>query len=182
MNLDFSAEPLFSWYVVFLALSGIITLGLGVGGPGVKVGLRILNILVGIGFLGYAFYLAFVFEGGTYTIFFKAFIAPVLLIVATVKAIVERGNKKAEQPAAPMAGYNPNVPYNPNAPQQAPFNPNAAAPQAPGAPAQPQAWQPAAPAAPVAPQGAAPYQPGVPAQPVADNPYAQPTPPHQPGA
>ncbi|MFE7595362.1 hypothetical protein ACFU6K_38790 [Kitasatospora sp. NPDC057512] len=193
-NLDFSAEPLFSWYVVLLALSGAIMVPLGVVGAGMKVGLRILNIVIGLGFLGYAYYLAFVFEGGTYTIFFKVFIVPLAMIVASVKALVERSNAKKQpaqaaapfDPNAPQGAFNPNAPFNPAAAQQAPFNPNA--PQAPFNPQAPYAPQPGAPVpppagAPVPPapaQGASPYQPGVPPQPVADNPYAQPQPPQHP--
>ncbi|WBP88506.1 hypothetical protein [Kitasatospora cathayae] len=165
-NLDFSAEPLFSWYVVLLALSGLIMLVLGVLPlGGLKVGLRIFNVLFGLGFLGYAYYLAFVFEGGEYFLFFKAFILPVGMIVASVKAIVDRSNAK-NRPTPPVGPYNPNAPYGPNAAQQGAFNPYA---QQPGQP--------------VPPQGAAPYQPGVPTQPVTDNPYAQPgqpQPPQQP--
>ncbi|WP_416873577.1 hypothetical protein [Kitasatospora sp. SC0581] len=187
-NLDFSAEPLFSWYVVLLALSGAIMVALGVAAGGLKVGLRILNLVLGLAFLGYAYYLAFVFEGGTYTIFFKAFILPVGMIVASVKALVERSNAKKQpaqaaapfDPNAPQGAFNPNAPFNPNAAQQAPFNPNA--PQAPYA-AQPGAPVPPPAGAPVPPApapGASPYQPGVPPQPVADNPYAQPQPPQHP--
>ncbi|MFJ9457148.1 hypothetical protein ACIRST_18925 [Kitasatospora sp. NPDC101447] len=160
-NLDFSAEPLFSWYVVLLALSGVLMLLLGAFAGGLKVGLRILNVVVALGFLGYAYYLAFVFEGGTYYIFFKVFILPVALIAGSVKAIVERSNAK-NQPAPQAVAFNPNAP-------QAPFNPNA--PQAPFNPNAPQ---------PGVPQAATPYPPGVPPQPVADNPYAQPAPPAQP--
>jgi hypothetical protein len=165
-NLDFSAEPLFSWYVVLLALSGAIMLVLGAIGGGTKAGLRILNVLFGLGFLGYAYYLAFVFKGTEYILFFKAFILPVAMIVASVKAIVERSNAKNRPTAPPVGAYGPNAPYNPNA-QQAPFNPNA--PYQPGQSVPPQGAAPAA-----------PYQPGVPSQPVADNPYAQPQPPQQP--
>ncbi|MFJ8626822.1 hypothetical protein ACIRD3_28840 [Kitasatospora sp. NPDC093550] len=177
-NLDFSAEPLFSWYAVLLAISGVLMVGLGAVAGGLKAGLRVLNVIIGLGFLGYAYYLVFVFEGGTYYIFFKVFILPIAMIVYSVKAIVERSNAKQQTPAQ-AAAFNPNAPqapYNPNAPQ-APYNPNA--PQ-PGAPVPPQAGGPVPPAA---PQGAAPYQPGVPPQPVADNPYAQPgqpQPPQQP--
>ncbi|WP_316523783.1 hypothetical protein [Kitasatospora brasiliensis] len=202
MNLDFSAEPLFSWYVVLLAISGVIMVVFGAAIGGLKVGLRLLNVIIGLGFLGYAYYLAFVFEGGTYTIFFKVFIVPVLAIVASVKALTERGNAKKQQPAqaaafdpnAPQGAFNPGAPFNPNAPQapfnpnapqapQAPFNPNA--PQAPQAPFAPQPGAPVPPVAPqaappVPPQGASPYQPGVAPQPVADNPYAQPQPPQNP--
>ncbi|MGA5820500.1 hypothetical protein ACPC54_21855 [Kitasatospora sp. NPDC094028] len=163
-NLDFSAEPLFSWYVVALAVSGILLLGLGAFAFGVKFLPRILAIAAGLGLLYYAYYMTFVFEGGTYTLYYKLFVLPVLLIVYMVKAIVERSNAKTkgQQAAQQMAPFNPNAPqapYNPNAPQ-APYNPN------------------------VPPQQAAPFappagQPGVPAQPVADNPYAQPVPPAQ---
>ncbi|MGW3227879.1 hypothetical protein [Kitasatospora sp. NPDC001095] len=186
-NLDFSAEPLFSWYVVLLALSGVIMVALGAASGGLKVGLRILNVVIGLGLLGYAYYLAFVFEGGTYTIFFKVFILPIGMIVASVKAIVERSNAKQQparaaapfDPNAPQGAFNPGAPFNPNAPQ-APFNP--------GAPQAPYAQQPGASVPPVAPQaappaqpqGGSPYQPGVPPQPVADNPYAQPQPPQNP--
>ncbi|MEU6966844.1 hypothetical protein AB0A71_03685 [Kitasatospora aureofaciens] len=171
-NLDFSAEPLFSWYVVLLAFSGIIMVVLGVLPlRGLKVGLRILNVVVGVAFAGYAYYLAFVFEGGTYRIFFQALILPFAMIVATVKAVVERSNEK-NRPTPPAGAYNPNAPYAPGAAQPAAFNPNA--PVAAVAP------QPGQPGQPVPPQGASPYQPGAPAQPVADNPYAQPQPPQQP--
>ncbi|MEU4117655.1 hypothetical protein AB0F71_24545 [Kitasatospora sp. NPDC028055] len=176
-NLDFSNEPGFSWYVVLLALSGTIMLVLGVLPlRGLKVGMRILNIAIGLAFAGYAYYLAFVFEGGTYRIFFQALILPIAMIVTTVKAVVERSNAK-NAPQQPVTPYTPHAPYNPNAPQ-APYNPNAAAPQA--AAFNPNAPQAGQPGQPVAPQGAVPNQPSAPAQPVADNPYAQPQPPQQP--
>ncbi|MET8623239.1 hypothetical protein ABZW30_05675 [Kitasatospora sp. NPDC004669] len=177
-NLDFSAEPLFSWYVVVLAFSGISMLVFGaLPIAGLKVGLRIVSILVGLGFLGYAYYLAFVFEGGTYTVYYKLFLVPIAVIAALVKEIVDRGKARKRPPTPPVgthspnAAYDPNAPYGPNTPynpgaQQAPFNSNA--PQ---------------PSRPVPPQGAVPappYQPGVPSQPVADNPYAQPQPPQHP--
>ncbi|MEU3574747.1 hypothetical protein AB0E96_41055, partial [Kitasatospora sp. NPDC036755] len=154
-NLDFSVEPLFSWYVVLLALSGVIMVALGAAAGGLKVGLRILNVVLGLGFLGYAYYLAFVFEGGTYYIFFKVFILPVGMIVASVKALVERGNAKKQpaqaaagfDPGAPQGSFNPGAPFNPNAPQ-APYNPNA--PQAPYNPNAPYAAQPGAPVPPPA--------------------------------
>ncbi|MFD8706360.1 hypothetical protein ACFV1W_27775 [Kitasatospora sp. NPDC059648] len=180
-NLDFSADPMFSWYVVLLAFSGITMVVLGVLPlRGLKAGLRIINIVIGIAFAGYAYYLAFDFEGTTYRIFYQALILPVAMIVATVKAVVERSNEK-NRPTPPAGAYDPNAPYSPaaaHAPgtaQPAAFNPNA--PVAPNVPVSPVAAQ-AGPSVP--PQGASPYQPGAPAQPVADNPYAQPQPPQQP--
>ncbi|MFH8382719.1 hypothetical protein ACH4E7_17475 [Kitasatospora sp. NPDC018058] len=193
-NLDFSAEPLFSWYVVALAFSGVSILVFGaLPIAGLKVVLRIVSILAGLGLLGYAYYLAFVFEGGTYTLYYKIFVVPIAVIALLVKEIVDRG-KATKRPQTPPVGmYDPNAqqaPFNPNA-QQAPFNPNAQ--QAPSDPNAPQPRQPVPPqgAVPVPPvpvppvpaQGAvpgSPYQPGVPAQPVADNPYAQPTQPQPP--
>ncbi|MFF7587120.1 hypothetical protein ACFZCK_06435 [Kitasatospora purpeofusca] len=152
MNLDFDVDPLFSWYVVLLAFSGIALLVIGaVNVGGLKAGWRVLNVLVGLGFAGYAYYLAFVFEGGTYAIFFKAFILPVLLIINAVKAAVTR----SQAPAAPAA-----PPYQPNAqypPQGAPYPQGGQYPQ-------PSPYQ-AAPAAPYqAAAPAAPYQPPAPPQ------------------
>ncbi|MFB8241334.1 hypothetical protein ACFC58_32850 [Kitasatospora purpeofusca] len=160
MNLDFDVDPLFSWYVVLLAVSGIALLVIGaVNLGGLKFGWRALNVLVGLGFTGYAYYLAFVFDGSTYTIFFKAFILPVLLIINAVKALVTRSQTPAA-PAAPAAApYQPNAQY-PQYPQQgAPYPPGGQYPQQ-GAPyQQPSPYQAAAPAAP-----AAPYQPPAPPQ------------------
>ncbi|MET9399615.1 hypothetical protein [Kitasatospora sp. NPDC002965] len=159
MNFDFDAEPLFSWYVVLLAVSGIAMVVLGaINLGGVKLGWRILNIVAGIAFVGYAYYLGFVFEGGEYRIFFQAFILPVVLIANSVKALAERSNATAPQPLpvpnAPQ--YNPNArqhqaaPYPPAAPYQQPYQ--QASPQQ-----QAQPYQPAAPY-----QQAAPYQPAQP--------------------
>ncbi|MFE2106769.1 hypothetical protein ACFXAF_12990 [Kitasatospora sp. NPDC059463] len=147
MNLDFDAEPLFSWYVVLLAVSGIALLVIGaVNLGGLKIGWRILNVLAGLGFTGYAYYLAFVFEGGSYTLFFKAFILPVALIANAVKALVSRSETPAAPPAPAASPYQPDAQY----PQQggqyppaAPYQPQAAqyppAPQAPAPAPAPQA-------------------------------------------
>ncbi|KOV25803.1 hypothetical protein ADK60_22525 [Streptomyces sp. XY431] len=151
-----------------LAVSGIALLVIGaVNLGGLKAGWRFLNVLVGIGFAGYAYYLAFVFEGASYVIFFKAFILPVLLIINAVKAMVTR----SQTPAAPAApAYQPNVQY----PQQGGQYPpggqypqqGAQYPQG-GQYPQPSPYQAAAPAAPyqAAPAApAAPYQPPAPPQ------------------
>ncbi|MGZ6776178.1 MAG: hypothetical protein ACXVGD_16735, partial [Blastococcus sp.] len=98
MNIDFQADPGFSAYVVLLMVSGIAMLVLA--SPTVKrstTGLRALNALFGVGFLGYGFYLAFLFHGGGYLIFFKAFILPVLLILRTIRSA--RASRSQELPA-----------------------------------------------------------------------------------
>ncbi|WP_052708727.1 hypothetical protein [Streptomyces sp. NRRL S-495] len=158
MNLDFDVDPLFSWYVVLLAVSGIALLVIGaVNLGGLKAGWRFLNVLVGIGFAGYAYYLAFVFEGASYVIFFKAFILPVLLIINAVKAMVTR----SQTPAAPAA-----PPYQPNAqyPQGGQYPQQGAQYPQGGQYPQPSPYQAAAPAAPYQATPAAPYQPPAPPQ------------------
>lgn len=101
MNIDFSAAPGFSAYVLLLMFSGIAMVVLA--SPAVKrstLPLRILNTVVGLGFFGYGFYLAFLFDGGEYWMFAKAFVLPVVLALRTVQAA------RARSKAAP-AGSDP---------------------------------------------------------------------------
>ncbi|GAA2840086.1 hypothetical protein RMN57_16200 [Kitasatospora sp. CM 4170] len=145
MNLDFSAEPLFSWYVVLLAVSGIAMVVLGAVSGSLSGGWRAVNVIAGLAFAGYAYYLAFVFEGGEYRLFFQAFILPVVLIANSVKALMAR-SAPAPQPVPSAVPYNPNAPYQGTAPYQGavPYNPNApqgAQPVPPQAAAQPPAPQ-----------------------------------------
>jgi hypothetical protein len=110
VNLDFSAEPLFSWYVVLLLISGVAMTAIGAASfGGLSTGWRVFNVLAGVGFVGYGIYLGFIFEGGSYIIFFKAFILPVVMIVNFVRSIGAR-DKAAAGP----------VPPPPPAPVQAP--------------------------------------------------------------
>lgn len=88
MNIDFSADPTFSWYVVLLALSGIVMLALAAIGGGQSAGERLLNLLFGVGFLGYGVYLGFIFDGGEYMMFFYAFVLPVLMLVKFVRTLL----------------------------------------------------------------------------------------------
>ncbi|MFC4911414.1 hypothetical protein [Actinomadura gamaensis] len=88
MNLDFSAEPTFSWYVVMLAVSGIGTLLATVFVRGTRPRDRVLGGIIALAMVGYAFYLTFIFSGGTYHIFFYVFILPILFIVQAMKAAV----------------------------------------------------------------------------------------------
>jgi hypothetical protein len=98
MNIDFDAAPGFSAYVLLLMFSGVAMIIMA--SPTVKHstnGLRALNGLFGVGFLGYGFYLAFLFDGGGYLIFFKAFILPVLLLIRTVRTA--RASRSPQLPA-----------------------------------------------------------------------------------
>ncbi len=88
MNLDFGAEPLFSWYVVLLCLSGIAMFVLSaIGRSGQSTGVRAFTALVGAAFLGYGVYLGFIFDGGSYLLIFKAFILPAILLFNFIRAI-----------------------------------------------------------------------------------------------
>jgi hypothetical protein len=81
-----SSDTGFLLYVGLLAISGALLIVMGVSGFGRQsVGLRVLDVLFGLGFLGYAFYLFFIFDGGTYTVFFYAFIVPILLVVRAIR-------------------------------------------------------------------------------------------------
>lgn len=85
-NLDFTNNAGFSWYCILLLVSGIALVVMGPV-PGLNKGTRVLNLVFGLGFLGYGIYLTFFFDGGSYFIFFKAFIAPVVLIVNTIREV-----------------------------------------------------------------------------------------------
>jgi hypothetical protein len=104
LNFDFSAQPLFSWYVVLLLISGVVMVGIGaVNLGGLSTGWRIFNAIAGVGFIGYGIYLGFFFEGVSYIIFFKAFIVPVVAIVNFVRSLGARTTTGAmPQPAGPV--------------------------------------------------------------------------------
>lgn len=106
MNLDFSADPLFSWYVVLLLISGVVMFGLGcTSSARQSTGWRVFNVLAGLGFVGYGIYLGFIFEGGSYIIFFKAFILPVVVIVNFFRSLAARRQAAPVPPApAPQPG------------------------------------------------------------------------------
>ncbi|CND64621.1 Uncharacterised protein [Mycobacterium tuberculosis] len=87
MNIDFSADATFSWYVVFLLVSGIVMLAMAAIGAGQSGGERLLNLAFGVGFVGYAVYLGFIFDGGEYFMFFYAFILPVLMLFRFVRTM-----------------------------------------------------------------------------------------------
>jgi hypothetical protein len=88
-NIDFTNEAGFSWYCVLLIGSGVAMLAISPLRRQTNVG-KIANLIFGAGFCCYGFYLVFIFHGGTYIVFFKAFILPVVLIVNTVKSIATR--------------------------------------------------------------------------------------------
>ncbi|MFF2267788.1 hypothetical protein ACFVSK_17515 [Cellulosimicrobium cellulans] len=97
------SDSVFLLYVGLLALAGIIQLviaGIGFGASGAT---RLLSGAFGLGFLGYAIYLAFFFAGGSFAMFWYAFVAPVAMIAQVVK---NRRERQATQPA-PVATQPP---------------------------------------------------------------------------
>jgi hypothetical protein len=81
-------------YIGLLALSGVILLVVGATGLGLKsTGQRVLNLVLGVAFLGYAVYiLGFTEEGDTIIIAWYVFVVPVLLVINVVKALRARSN------------------------------------------------------------------------------------------
>jgi hypothetical protein len=92
---------MFTVYPILLLISGVLLIVLGAAIPGQTSTQRVLNLLFGVAFFGYGFYLEFLFQGGTYFVFYYAFIVPILMIVRTVQA----RKAAAQQTAARQAAY-----------------------------------------------------------------------------
>ena len=114
------SDGTFYGYIFLLALSGIILSVLAVGGFGQSVLARVLDGIFGVIFLGYAFYLLFIFDGGEVRILFYAFVVPIFAIVQVVKA------RKARREQTSAAAFAPHAPV-----QQAPYGQADSTPQAP---------------------------------------------------
>ena len=118
------SDGAFLGYILLLTLSGILLLALGAGGFGQSVGARLVDGLFGIVFLGYAFYLFFVFDGGEVAILFYAFIVPVVAVIQAVKAYRTRrasatGGHAPFVAGPPLPGQAPH-PFGQPQPGQAP--------------------------------------------------------------
>ena len=70
---------MFNWYVGLLAVSGIAMLAMASVRHGRGSATRSINAVLGTVYLCYSCYLAFFFDGGSYLIFFQAFIVPIVL-------------------------------------------------------------------------------------------------------
>ena len=157
-----TSDTLFNVYWIALIASGVMMLAIaGTGFGGVTTGERAINGAFGLAFLGYGLYLGFLFEGGSYLIFFKAFIVPVLLIANAIRNAVTHRKPQAAPPP-PMQGYPtqqpPVYPQGPAQPQGPAYAQPPAYPQPPYAqPPYPQAPYGQAPYPPVGPPPAAPH-------------------------
>jgi len=100
-NIDFSLDKTFSAYVVALVVAGVLSLVLAALMKNQKASERFWVGLVGAGFLGYGVYLGWIFDGGTYRLFWYAFILPVFLIFNLFKP--DRDEVAPEAAATPAA-------------------------------------------------------------------------------
>ena len=111
MNIDFSADPTFSAYVLLLMFSGIVLVVMA--SPVVKrstLPLRLLNGVLGLAFFGYGFYLTFLFDGGSYLLLFKAFLLPAVLVLRTIQRAVV-GRRPVAPPVPPHVAAGTPAPY-----------------------------------------------------------------------
>jgi hypothetical protein len=140
VNLDFGLDPVFSWYVVLLCISGVVMVGMAaVKSADQSSGSRALSVLAGLAFLGYGIYLGFIFDGGSYMMFFQAFILPVLLVFNFIRSVVAKPTPPQPYQGAHAQQYQAIPPQQqyPNAPVQGQPQPYAAEPTQPY-PSQPQ--------------------------------------------
>jgi hypothetical protein len=88
---------MFNVYVLFLIGSGIALLVMGFTRAAYARRRRVVNLIFGAGFLLYGLYLLLLFQGGSYVMFYYAFVVPVLLIVQFFR---DRAAAKAAATAA----------------------------------------------------------------------------------
>jgi hypothetical protein len=79
-------------YIGLLCVSGLIAIAIGAVGFGLtSVGQRVLNVVIGLAFVGYGLYLL-IGEPETVYIIWYVFIVPIVLIINVIKAARARSN------------------------------------------------------------------------------------------
>jgi hypothetical protein len=79
-------------YIALLCISGLIAIAIGAIGFGLKSTFqRVLNIVLGVGFIGYAAYLL-IGQPDTVFVLWYVFIIPIILIINVVKAARARSS------------------------------------------------------------------------------------------
>lgn len=80
------SDSTFLFYILALAVAGLVLVALAAANFGGQSSvMRFINAAIGLGFLGYAVYLFFIFDGGSFALFYYPFILPVLLIIQAVR-------------------------------------------------------------------------------------------------
>jgi hypothetical protein len=112
VNIDFHRHAVFSGYVLLLILSGLIMIGSVVRARRASRAGRLVSALLGTGFLGYGLYLAIIFGGGHYVVFYQAFGPPLPLIVLMVTRWRARPALRTLAPPVPQqqTGAKPSYP------------------------------------------------------------------------
>jgi fatty acid desaturase len=105
------SDGTFDLYLVALTVSGLLLVILAIGGFFKETrGSRLFSGLIGAAFLGYAFYLFFIFTGGTVWMSYYVFIVPVLVIMNIVRSRKEKTLQDARaNHAAEATGWNMNA-------------------------------------------------------------------------
>lgn len=93
--MDAPAAAFFA-YCALLVCSGLLTLAIALLPVPQHPVARVVGAGFGLAFLGYAVYLLFFFTGGTFALFFWAFIVPFMSVAHVVRA---RRRRPAPDPA-----------------------------------------------------------------------------------
>jgi hypothetical protein len=102
-----------------LGIAGLILLFMGIAGFGATAGSRVLSVVVGVVFLAYGVYLAFIFDGGKYWITYYVYVLPLVVIYNAIRsAKASRDAAKQQQQQPPQYPQQP-----PQYPQQPPQQP-----------------------------------------------------------
>lgn len=90
------SEGTFQAYVIALGVSGLLLLLTAAIGFGSTAGARVISAIIGLGFLGYAVYLEFFMpEDQTFSIFYYAFIVPIVVLINVFRSRKAKGQAPA---------------------------------------------------------------------------------------
>ena len=104
---------MFYIYVLFLIGSGIGMLTMGFIRSAYARRRRVVNLIFGAGFLLYGLYLLLLFQGGSYFMFYYAFVVPILLVVQFFRDRSAARAATARAASQPQAGFTYPMPADP---------------------------------------------------------------------
>lgn len=106
------SDGVFNTYVILLAIAGVVMLVVACLPLKQGTASRVIGAVLGLGFLGYAIYLEFIFDGGSFAMFYYVFVVPFIYIGRVVKAYADRRRRQdAQMQAYPSVGYGQPSPY-----------------------------------------------------------------------